>query len=559
MLAHDLLGMAELQRQLGIARSVDHASANRVPLRGRQLLKMMQRVLARAGELLDPQQILIVEGDPRKTEAPAGFHLHPPPARAFPQLVAGDAKQPRSRRRLAGAVAPARQQRRGERLASQIRRDLLDAHTAGKEREDCGEMTAIERRERRTVSSSRRHQQIVVAAQIVGGSHHELVCAATRFVTEAWRPLVSEARPTRQSPVTMIASRGTGAQPLQCGRIIRGMKPDDELIKRVAAGDGEAFAELVRPYRAELLRFAVRMLGSDEQAGEEVVQESLLSAYRAVKQGAHPESMRPWLFAIVRNCALNTRRRSQPTYALTDEDGHAVQVTPNEAAEQGEWIDWLMGAIAELPSRQRQALIGRELEGRSHAELAVSLGTSTLAVKTLLHRARGRLRRLRADSMLSVPLLLKGRAAGLKAGVGVLGQAFAAASVTTLIVMAVHAGAGGTVRAAGLPPVLGTRASSIPRRLLSAAAPRRRPTQRQIEHEGRRAISRCNHGLSVRGTSSAGLVYAVGHLSTDELEYTECEQVLNKAALRSARGAAHRNASGCSSRNQPRRKPPGRK
>jgi len=71
----------------------------------------------------------------------------------------------------------------------------------------------------------------------------------------------------------------------------------------------------------------------------------------------------------------------------------------------------------------------------------------------------------------------------------------------------------------------------MPRRPLSAASPRRRPTQGQIEHEGQQAITRCNHGLSVGGTSLAGLRYAVGRLSADELEYTDCEQVLRNAAL----------------------------
>jgi len=99
------------------------------------------------------------------------------------------------------------------------------------------------------------------------------------------------------------------------------MTRNDDLMGRVAAGDGEAFAELVTPHRAELLRFAVRILGGDGQAGEEVVQESMLNAYRALEQGARPQSVRPWLFAIVRNCALNTRRRSQATCALADEDG----------------------------------------------------------------------------------------------------------------------------------------------------------------------------------------------------------------------------------------------
>ena len=235
------------------------------------------------------------------------------------------------------------------------------------------------------------------------------------------------------------------------------------LLERAAGGDGDAFAQLVSPHRAELLGFARRILDGDGQAGEEVVQEALLNAYRALVRGARPDSIRPWLFVIVRNCALNARRQAQTTYLLGDGDGARSGDTPNEAAEQGEWIDWLMGAIGELPARQRQAIVGRELEGRSHVELASSLGTTVLAVKTLLHRARARLRALRAESMLSVPVFVKGRVeAGVKAGGGVLGQSLAAASVTTLVVLAVHGGGAAPVGAAGLT-VHGSRASAARR------------------------------------------------------------------------------------------------
>ncbi len=229
------------------------------------------------------------------------------------------------------------------------------------------------------------------------------------------------------------------------------MTTDKMLMQRAGAGDGQAFAELVAPHRAELLRFARRMLRDDGQAAEEVIQEAMLNAYRALEQGTRPVCMRPWLFQIVRNGSLNSRRRSEPTCALAEGDGHAAQRTPADAAEQGEWMDWLMAAIADLPSRQRQALVGRELEGRSHAELAATLGTSVLGVKTLLHRARGKLRRLRAESMLSVAMLVKGRVAGAKAGAGAIGQTMFAASVTSLIVLAAHTGGVGSVHAAGLP------------------------------------------------------------------------------------------------------------
>jgi hypothetical protein len=68
-------------------------------------------------------------------------------------------------------------------------------------------------------------------------------------------------------------------------------KGDQMLMQRAAAGDGQAFAELVAPYRAELLRFAHRMLHDNSHAGEEVVQEALLKAYRALEQGTRPENV----------------------------------------------------------------------------------------------------------------------------------------------------------------------------------------------------------------------------------------------------------------------------
>jgi RNA polymerase sigma factor (sigma-70 family) len=307
------------------------------------------------------------------------------------------------------------------------------------------------------------------------------------------------------------------------------MTNDEMLMERAGGGDGQAFAELVAPYRPELLRFARRMLRDDRHAGEEVIQEAMLNAYRALEQGTRPQRMRPWLFQIVRNGALNSRRRSQPTSALADGDGHAAQRTPAEAAEQGEWIDWLMGAIAGLPSRQRQALVGRELEGRSHAELAATLGTSVLGVKTLLHRARGTLRRLRAESMLSAAMLLKGRLAGAKAGAGVIGQAMLAASVTSLVVLAVHTGGVGSVHAAGLPA--GGAHGPVPRHAWHPSGPAgRRPSRGQVQSEGKHAITRCDEGLSVRKTSPRALAYALGHLSTTELEYTDCQQVFRHAA-----------------------------
>lgn len=313
------------------------------------------------------------------------------------------------------------------------------------------------------------------------------------------------------------------------------MTTDDSLIAGAAGGDGTAFSRLVGPHHTDLLRFAARILDGDRAAGEDVVQEAMLCAYRALRQGSRPESVRPWLFVIVRNCALNARRRSKRTLALPEAHGSSPQRIPSEAAEQGEWIDWLMSAIADLPARQRQALVGREFEGRSHAELAASLGTSALAVKTLLHRARGTLRRLRAESMLSAPLFVKGRLAGAKAGAGLLCQSLFVASVTSLVVLAVHAGGVGSVRAAGLPAGH-ARVWAHVHHLLPGGPVGSRQARHKVEREGRHAIARCDRGLTLRGISAKGLRYGVGHLSSDELEYTDCQRLLRRAALVAAFG-----------------------
>ncbi|MGA2455544.1 MAG: RNA polymerase sigma factor [Solirubrobacteraceae bacterium] len=70
----------------------------------------------------------------------------------------------------------------------------------------------------------------------------------------------------------------------------------------------DKFEDLVRLHRAELTRFAVRQLGEHANQAEDVVQEALLNAHRALRAGTHPEHPRAWLFTIVHNAAVNATR-----------------------------------------------------------------------------------------------------------------------------------------------------------------------------------------------------------------------------------------------------------
>ena len=308
------------------------------------------------------------------------------------------------------------------------------------------------------------------------------------------------------------------------------------------------FEELVRLHRGELTRFAVRRLGEHANQAEDVVQEALLNAHRAFRAGTRPEHPRAWLFTIVHNTAVNATRSAFSTDEIEERWHGTLDQTVPETVEQGEWMDWLMGAVGELPARQRDALVGHAFEGRSYREIAARQATTVPAVKSLIVRARRTL--LAHPSLpaagLGTPFLtgarafkallargpLVGKAGGTKGLAGVLVQAALTATVTTGVLMAVHGGSLGTGLAATGPAqsrhAEDHRYASAPRSVGSHAG------ERRVRREERRAVSECMHGGVGGHYSAAALRFAAHHLTTDALEYTECGRQLDLAALQAA-------------------------
>ena len=311
----------------------------------------------------------------------------------------------------------------------------------------------------------------------------------------------------------------------------------------------ELFEELVRLHRRELTRYATRQLGEHAALAEDVVQEAFLNAHRAIVAGTCPEHPRAWLFTIVRNAAINAARAARPTDEIEELQHGAADQTVPATVEQGEWIDWLMGAVGELPARQRDALVGHAFEGRSYSEIAARQQTTVSAVKSLIVRAR---RALSADCTFSAigagaPLAataralrallargpLAGKAGGAKGLAGGIAQVVLAATVTTGVLMAVHGGSVGPVLASTGPAGAGVH------RVRAQAASRHRSAggrarERRAHREGRHAVRECMHG-AVRGHySQAALQYAARHVPSVAYEYTDCEQQLRLDALRSA-------------------------
>jgi RNA polymerase sigma factor (sigma-70 family) len=171
------------------------------------------------------------------------------------------------------------------------------------------------------------------------------------------------------------------------GAAIR-LQPDSRLVRLAREGNDPAFEEVVRRYRAQLVAFAAAIVPRDR--AEDVVQESLARAHAALGRGDAEINLRPWLYTIVRNRALNSLR-DEPAHEHLDENFDGVPQPPDVAARREELAAVIAG-LQSLPAAQREALVSRELEGRSHEDIAASLGTSPGAVRGLIYRARTALR-----------------------------------------------------------------------------------------------------------------------------------------------------------------------
>ena len=183
-------------------------------------------------------------------------------------------------------------------------------------------------------------------------------------------------------------------------RVALRCQPDSRLAKLVREGHDGAFEEIVRRYRDPLVTYAAGIVPGHR--AEDVVQEALTRAHAALGRNQAEMNLKPWLFTIVRNGALNAIR-NEPVHIHLDENYDGVPQPPDVAARREE-LAALTASVKGLPTEQREALVKRELEGRSHAEIAASLGLSAGAVRGLIYRARATLRE-GAGMLIPLPVL----------------------------------------------------------------------------------------------------------------------------------------------------------
>jgi RNA polymerase sigma factor (sigma-70 family) len=169
-------------------------------------------------------------------------------------------------------------------------------------------------------------------------------------------------------------------------RVLRGLG-DEELTQLVATGNEPAFAVIYDRYMPALLRYCRRILGSADDA-EDAAQAAMVQAMRGLGRRP-PRHLRPWLYRIAHNEAISLARKHGRSSESPLDDGQADTATdPEQAAVTRARLAQLLADLHALPGRQRDALVMRELCGRSYADIAAELGSSEAAVAQTVFEAR---------------------------------------------------------------------------------------------------------------------------------------------------------------------------
>ena len=170
-------------------------------------------------------------------------------------------------------------------------------------------------------------------------------------------------------------------------------RTDDELVASFRRGDDAAFTAIHDRYRTPLIGFARRMLRGAGIDADDVVQDAFIRAYRGLRVTDRPMVLRPWLYMIVRNRALDELRAPQRTDPFDEQTGLVAvpAADPAQRVADRDEMRQIVEEIGRLPERQRMALVMREFDGRSHAETAAALETTVPATKSLIVRARSNL------------------------------------------------------------------------------------------------------------------------------------------------------------------------
>ncbi|MFN7161641.1 MAG: RNA polymerase sigma factor [Fimbriimonadales bacterium] len=182
------------------------------------------------------------------------------------------------------------------------------------------------------------------------------------------------------------------------------MHEDAHLIEAAKEGDARAFDRLWARHRDKVFRSLLKVCGGNPDITHDVLQDALLSAFKALQQFRGDANFATWLYTIARRLCIRARRDLDRFYSLDDplnsDEGREIlrqlidqySQDPEAIAIENDLRERVQQAVAELPDSLRPVLQLRDIEGLSTEETAQKLGLTQAAVKARLHRARELLR-----------------------------------------------------------------------------------------------------------------------------------------------------------------------
>ena len=167
------------------------------------------------------------------------------------------------------------------------------------------------------------------------------------------------------------------------------LRSDEQLLALFRAGNEDAFGAIHDRYRQRLFAYVRQMLSAGpRQDAEDVMQDVFVRAYGALRADDREVNLRAWLYRVAHNRCIDHLRRPTPPPAEIFEMSRKPLHDPIEEAQRREDLARLVEDVGRLPEQQRSALLMREIDGMSYADLAAALDVTVPAVKSLLVRAR---------------------------------------------------------------------------------------------------------------------------------------------------------------------------
>jgi RNA polymerase sigma-70 factor (ECF subfamily) len=171
-----------------------------------------------------------------------------------------------------------------------------------------------------------------------------------------------------------------------------------DLVRRARRGDRDAFGRLISRYERMVFRTALRLLGRAD-AAQDAAQETFLRLFRYLDRFDESRELAPWLYRVVVNVCRDLGKKASAARLIPLDEipepqaSHGAQAQIEDTIHRAERLRMVQEALLNLPEKERAAVVLRDLEGWSTAEVARILGSSEGTVRSQVSTARVKIKR----------------------------------------------------------------------------------------------------------------------------------------------------------------------